>query len=125
MSTDPNPSPAPAGPPPAIESTTEERQLAMLAHIGGIPTSFIAPLVIYLMKKDQSPFLADQAKEALNFQLNLLVILIVGIPLMFVVIGIPIVLAAAVGNVVLSIMAAMQANEGKVFRHRYLVRVIQ
>lgn len=123
MSTEPTP--VPTGPPPAIESTPEERQLAMIAHLGGVLTGWILPLVLYLMKKDQSPFVADQAKEALNFELNVFVILIVGIILMFIIIGIPIVLAALVGNVVLGIMAAMQANEGKVFRHRYIVRLIQ
>lgn len=123
MSTEPTPTTE--GPPPEIPSTPEERQMAMLAHLGGVLTGWIAPLVLYLMKKDQSPFIADQAKEALNFELNVFVVLIVGILLFVVIIGIPIVLAALVGNVVLGIMAGMQANEGKVYRHRHIVRIIK
>jgi uncharacterized Tic20 family protein len=119
------PTSVPTGPPPAIESTMEERQMAMIAHLGGIMTIWVAPLALYIMKKDQSAFIADQAKEALNFELNIFTILVVGIPLTYIYIGIPIVLAALVGNVVLGIMAAMQANEGKVFRHRHIVRLIK
>ena len=52
--------------------TQDDRTMGLLMHVGGIFTGFILPLVLWLVKKDQSRFLDDQGKEALNFQLNLL-----------------------------------------------------
>jgi len=54
---------------PAIPSSQDDRSMAMLAHLLGIFTGFLGPLIIWLMKKDQSPFVDDQAKESLNFQI--------------------------------------------------------
>src|SRR2546423_4278523 len=63
-----------AGPAPDEDSKT----MAMLAHLLGI-LGFLGPLIIWLIKKDQSPFVNDQGKEALNFHLTLLIGIIVGI----------------------------------------------
>src|SRR5262245_33137035 len=81
MATDPAAGqPAPAPPPavdpgaetvPELQSTTDERQMAMLAHLAGIVpfVGIIGALGIWAVKMGQSPFVEDQAKEALNFQL--------------------------------------------------------
>src|SRR4051812_11305473 len=53
--------------------TPDDKTMAMLAHLLGIVTGFVGPLIIWLVKKDQSPFVDDQGKEALNFQLTLLI----------------------------------------------------
>lgn len=58
-------------PPPVGTSPSEERTLALAAHLLGIVTSFVGALVIWLISKDASPskpFATDQAKEALNFR---------------------------------------------------------
>ena len=54
-----------AGPAP----TPDEKNMGMLSHLLGLFSSFIGPLIIWMMKKDQSPWVEDQAKEALNFQI--------------------------------------------------------
>src|SRR4051794_33293223 len=57
------------GPPPDKDSIT----MGMLCHLLGIFTSFLGPLIIWLMKKDQSPWVDDQGKESLNFQIVALI----------------------------------------------------
>src|SRR5438128_1055915 len=73
------PEPVPAAPPsePPLPSpdelTADDKQMGMLCHLLGIVAGFIGPLIIWLMKKDQSRFVDSQGKEALNFHLTLLI----------------------------------------------------
>jgi len=55
------------------EIKQEDKTMAMLCHLLGILTAFLGPLIIWLVKKDQSPFVDDQGKEALNFQITLVI----------------------------------------------------
>ena len=114
----------------------QARQWAMLAHLsalGGllIGFSFIGPLIVYLIKKDEDPFVADQAREALNFNLSALLYLTIGgiitFILIFVLIGlllIPVLIAAAIAWLVLVVVAAMQANKGETYRYPVTIRFI-
>ena len=97
--------------------------MAMIAHLGGIITSFIAPLVIWLMKKEQRGFVEDQAKEALNFQITVLMAYVVWmiltiIPILGCIVA-PVGVLIFLASLVLSIMAGVKANEG--VRYRYPV----
>ena len=51
----------------------DARTIALLAHIIGIFTSFVVPLIIYLIKKDEDTFIADQSKEALSFRITVII----------------------------------------------------
>src|SRR5438270_6139785 len=79
MTTGPD-SPHPAAAHPQYVPTPEERSWGLLAHLSALIASllggltFLGPLVVWLIKKDQSPFVADQAKEALNFQIAVLIV---------------------------------------------------
>ena len=129
--------------PTAGTASAEERQWAMFAHLsallGGLVTSgwagsigfFIGPLVIWLMKKDTMPFVADQAKEALNFAITvslacfvllLLTIMSLGIGALL---TIPLMLVIAVGALVLVIIAAIKANEGVAYRYPIALRLVK
>jgi uncharacterized Tic20 family protein len=77
-----NPIPEPRPPLPADEqdappddfsTTPDDRNLALLCHIGAYFTSFIVPLVVYLIAQKRSPFLAHHGREALNFQISQLI----------------------------------------------------
>ena len=59
---------------PAITPSSDEKTLAILSHILTIVSSFIAPLIIYLLKKDESPYVREHAKESLNFQITVFII---------------------------------------------------
>jgi len=118
--TDPNAQPAGDQPAPG----KEERTLAMLAHLLGIVVGFIGPLIIWLVKKDESPFIDDQGKEALNFQLTVLIALVVSSALTFVIIGCVLLPAVAVVNLVFCIIGAIRANEGQRYRYPLTIRMI-
>ncbi len=63
--------------------TGDEKTAAILAHVLVLVGGFIAPLIVYLVKKDDSKFVRKHAAESLNFQLTLLIVtLICGIILM-------------------------------------------
>jgi uncharacterized Tic20 family protein len=116
------PPPAPTG-----AASQEDRTLAMLTHLSGIILGFIVPLVIWLVNKDKSDkgWLNDQAKEALNFQITILIGYIAGTVLTIILIGPLISLAAWVVSVIFSIIAGLKANEGVAYRYPFAIRLIK
>ncbi|MGD9420810.1 MAG: DUF4870 domain-containing protein [Verrucomicrobiota bacterium JB025] len=112
----------------------EERNWALLAHVSslssfiGIP-GFVGPLIVWLVKKDEMPFAAAQAKEALNFQISLFVYAIVCFGLILTVIGaligIPGLFALVVGEIVFTIIASIKAGEGEPYRYPLTFRLIE
>ena len=103
----------------------EARTMAMLAHLLGIVTGFLGPLIIWLLKKDEDSFINDQGKEALNFQITIAIAMIVSGALMFICIGFFTALAVAVANLILCIMAGLKANEGISYRYPMTLRLIK
>lgn len=114
-------------PPPPAGVSQEDKTLAMLTHLSGIILSFIVPLIIWLTNKDKADkgFLNDQAKEALNFQITLLIIYVVGTVLTVILIGALINLVAWLACIILSILAALKANEGVAYRYPFALRLIK
>jgi uncharacterized Tic20 family protein len=109
---------------PGTSPTKDERNLAMLAHLLGIFTSFIGPLVIWLAKKDESAFIADQAREALNFQITIAIALFASIMLKVILIGILLVPIVLILNFIFSIVAAVSASKGKAYRYPLALRLV-
>ncbi|WP_315818231.1 DUF4870 domain-containing protein [Paraflavitalea speifideaquila] len=87
--------------------------------------AFIAPLVIYLVKKDESKFVAEHAKESLNFQISLFIYGIICAILIFVIIGIFLIWALGIFATVLIIVATIRASEGKLYRYPFCIRLIK
>jgi uncharacterized protein len=114
-------------PAPPASVSQEDKTLAMLTHLSGIILSFIVPLIIWLTNKDKTDkgFLNDQAKEALNFQITLLIIYVVGTILTVILIGALINLVAWLACIILSILAALKANEGAAYRYPFALRLIK
>ena len=134
------PPPPPHEPPPepldtAVMPSREERQWALFAHLsallGGLVTShffglgcLIGPLVIWLIKKDTMPFVDDQAKEALNFNITVAIAAVVCWILVFGLIGIPLVRRLGLAWLVFVIIASIKANEGERYRYPFTLRFI-
>ena len=114
-------------PPPTSAASQEDRTLALITHLSGIVLGFIVPLVIWLVNKDKADkgFLNDQAKEALNFQITLLIVYVIGTVLTIILIGALINLAAWITCIILSIMAGLKANEGVAYRYPFALRLIK
>jgi len=113
------------------EIKKEERTWGMLSHLialAGVLVPFgsiIGPLVIWLVKKDEMPFVDDQGKESLNFQITMLIAFIICILLMFVFIGIFLMIPLAIYWLVVVIMAAVKANDGIAYRYPYAIRFLK
>ena len=132
--------PASAGTQSGISA--EERQWAMFAHLsalaGGLLTSavggwgfFLGPLVIWLMKKDTMPFVADQAKEALNFNITVSALMILFVVLGIVTLGLgflltgPLMMIVGIAALVFIVIAAIKANEGVAYRYPFTLRLVK
>ena len=111
--------------PPTIEATDDDRTMGMLCHLLGIFTGFIGPLIIWLIKKDQSAFVDDQGKEALNFQITLFLAMIVSGVLMIICIGYFLALAAYVCDILFCIMGTIAANKGELYRYPVNIRFVK
>jgi uncharacterized Tic20 family protein len=110
--------------PTYIPSTKDDRTMALFCHLGGILGHIILPLVIWLMKKDESRFIDDQGKEALNFQITMTIALLISAASIFVFVGIVLFPAVWITNIVFSIIAAVAANKGEVYRYPITIRFI-
>ncbi|MBD8527000.1 DUF4870 domain-containing protein [Pseudoxanthomonas sp. CAU 1598] len=86
--------------------------------------SIIAPLIMWQVKKAESPFIDEQGKEALNFQITVLIAVIVCIILSFVLIGLLLLPIVGIGALVLTIIAGIKANEGVSYRYPMTLRLI-
>jgi hypothetical protein len=135
--------PPPPSEPIGGDIPTEARTWGMFAHLsallGALLTAsfgagwgcFIGPLVIWLVKKDTMPFVADQAKEALNFNITVaiatLVLLILSVITFGIgfIIAIPLWIIIGVGWLVLTIVAGVKANEGVRYRYPFALRLIK
>lgn len=111
---------------PAASGTADDRTFAMLTHLSCILFGFIVPLVMWLINKDkpERAFLTDQAREALNFQITLLIGYIIGMVLTIILIGALISFAVWVVCVVFSIIAALKAKDGVAYRYPFGLRLI-
>jgi uncharacterized protein len=108
--------------PTVYTPTQDERTLAILAHILTLVSGFIAPLIIYLVKKDESKYVAEHAKEALNFQIT---ITLIYIGLLITVIGILLIWVVGIFAFVLAIIATIKASDNKMYRYPLTWRLIK
>ncbi|QYC39758.1 hypothetical protein Nocox_10695 [Nonomuraea coxensis DSM 45129] len=108
------------GPRPGSDDTT----MAMLAHLLGLLASWIGPLIIYLMKRDQSPYVRDQAAEALNFQITMFIGYVVAAVLSLVFIGVLLLPVIWVLSLIFHIQAAVATNKGQRYRYPLSIRMI-
>lgn len=107
---------------PVIPPTSDEKTLALLAHVLTFIFPLLAPLIIYLVKKDESSFVAYHAKESLNFQITLAIVCIV---LFITIIGIFLLVIVGIVATVLVIVATIRASEGKLYRYPFSIRLIK
>ncbi|MGD2184498.1 MAG: DUF4870 domain-containing protein [Desulfobacterales bacterium] len=112
-------------------SDDEERKWAMFAHIGTFSSMFvplgniIAPIVIWQMKKKDSSFVVEQAKESLNFQISLMLYGLISILLIFIIIGIFLIFALVIFSLIMVIVAGVKANEGEHYRYPLSIRFVK
>jgi uncharacterized protein len=129
---DPHPPPPPGRSPygPGGLTPAQERTWATAAHwsalvaglLGGL--AFLGPLLVLLVKGDQSPMVRHHAMESLNFQLSMLIYAIVSAVLMLVLVGFVLLPVVAVVWLVLTVVGAVRANSGEPYRYPLTIRMI-
>ena len=109
----------------------DARTWAMLCHLTafsgfvGVPFgNILCPLVCWLVKREEHPFVDDHGKESLNFQISMTIYGIVAAVLCFFCIGFVLVIALFIAEIVLVINAAVQANDGQPYSYPYTIRFI-
>jgi uncharacterized protein len=112
--------------------TQDERTWGMIAHLAAFAGlilpfagSVIGPLVVWLIKRDQSQFVADQGKESLNFNISVLIAAVICGALIFVAIGILLCAALFIYWICVTIIAGIKASEGIRYRHRFTLRLVK
>lgn len=115
----------------ATQPTDSERTWAILVHgsaligglSGGIP-AFVGPLVIYLIYRDRSPYIAHHAREALNFSISFLIYAVVSAALIIILVGLFLLPAVGIAFLVLSILAMVAASRNEWYRYPLTLRFI-
>lgn len=103
----------------------DDKTLAVLMHASGILFGFIVPLVIWLISKDTKPWLTDEAKEALNFQITIAIAFAVCMALTVVLIGAFLIPLVWIFNIIFCIIAALKTNAGEKYRYPMTLRLIK
>jgi uncharacterized Tic20 family protein len=108
-----------------------ERNWAMLCHLSAFAGFFfpfggiLGPLICWLSKRDESAWVSLNGRNSINFQLSMLLYIVLAIPLFFIIIGIPIIVVLGTLKVVCIIIASVKAAKGELFRYPLLIPFIQ
>jgi uncharacterized Tic20 family protein len=126
---DPVASDAGAGQAAALDK--DAKTWGMVCHLAAlagfiVPFGNIAgPLIVWQLKKEQFPFVADQGKESLNFQITVSIAIVVSIGLAFILIGLLLLPLIGIANIVFVIIAALKASNGDSYRYPFALRLVK
>ena len=109
---------------PSAAPSSDDKNIATVTHLGGTVFSFVPGLLVWILKKDDSAYLADQAKEALNFQITILIASFVAAILMWLLIGFILIPIVWLLNIVFCIVAAISTSKGETYRYPLCLRLI-
>lgn len=107
---------------PVMAPTSDEKTMAILSHVLTLVVGFLAPLIIYLIKKDESAFVREHAKESLNFQITIFIAIIV---LFITIIGILLIWLVGILALVFVIIATIKTSEGKLYKYPFSLKLIK
>lgn len=107
------------------EIGVDDKNLALFAHIGTFVGGLFVPLIIWLIKKDESTFVSEHAKESLNFQISLMIYLMVGVILCFILIGILVIIALSIFSIWVTIKATIEASNGRSYHYPLCIKIVQ
>jgi uncharacterized Tic20 family protein len=128
----------PSTPTPSVPATlsNDERTWALIGHLSAFSAfvtgigCILGPLIVWLIKRDTLPFAGEQAKEALNFNITVALAFVALWGLTFITFGIgivltgPLMLVLGIAWIVLTIIAAIKANEGVAYRYPMTLRLV-
>jgi len=121
--------PAPQPSPTPLDNNA--KMWGMFCHLSALAGflipfgNLIGPLVIWLIKKNEIPFVDDQGKESLNFQIMVTIAMLICFALVFVCIGAILLPLVAIAALVFVIIASIKANNGEQYRYPVNLRLIK
>jgi uncharacterized protein len=115
---------SPAQPPGPAGQSSDDTTWALLGHLSWFVLALIGPLIVFLVKKDTSPYVRHHAAEALNFHITVTLACIVSGVLVLVLVGILLLLAVVIAASVLAVVAAVKAARGELYRYPLTLRLV-
>jgi len=109
---------------------SDEKMWAMFCHLSALAGfiipfgNIIAPLIIWVLKKEEYPLVSDQGKESVNFQISMTIYFIASLILIIIVIGIPLLILLGLFELIVIVIASIKANEGIKYRYPFTIRFI-
>ena len=118
---------------PSTMSAEDERTWGAISHAGAVIAmicsagflGFLASIAVYVIYKDRGPFVREHTRQALNFQLTLLIAYVVGGILSTIFIGFLVLAAAGILSIIFSIIAGIAANKGEWYRYPLTIEFIR
>ena len=107
-----------------LAPNSDDKNIATITHLAGTVFSFVPALIVWVLKKDDSAYLADQAKEALNFQITIALAMFVASILVWLLIGFILIPIVWLLNIVLCIIAAIATSKGERYRYPFCLRLL-
>ena len=113
-----------------VPKSSDERMWAMFCHLSALSGfvipfgNVIAPLIIWILKKEEYPLVNDQGKEAINFQISMTIYIIASVILIIIVIGIPLLIMLGLFELIMIVIASIKANEGVNYRYPFTIRFL-
>jgi uncharacterized Tic20 family protein len=109
----------------ALAPKGSDKIWSMLSHLSALlGVGFVLPLVVYLAMRKESEYVATNAREALNFHISVLIYAVCCIPLVFILVGVPLLLVLGLGSLVLAIIATIKASDGQCNRYPLTLRLV-
>ncbi|HQN65019.1 MAG TPA: DUF4870 domain-containing protein [Methylophilus sp.] len=102
----------------------DDKNIATVTHLAGTVFFFIPALVVWILKKDENPYLASQSREALNFQITVLIAMFVAKALIWLLVGLALVPLVWLANILFCIIAGISTSKGKQYRYPFCLRLI-
>ena len=117
--------PTPPIPTDPMQPADNDKNIALLVWIGGIFFGFIPSLIVWLMNKDKPGWLTDQCREALNFQITVMIAYLASWVLIFIIIGLFLFFIVLILSLVFGIIGAIKSSQGISYRCPLAIRLLK
>jgi len=122
---------APAAAAPLVAGGQGERTAAMLCHLSALAGmlvpfgNILGPLIVWLVKRDESPLVDREGKESLNFQISMSIYMVISALLILLLVGIPMLVVFGLLDLILTVVAAVKTSNGEAYRYPLTIRFLR
>ena len=110
---------------PAPTTNPNERLLIIASHLSVLfGAGLVLPLIVYLIQNDRENPIATNAREALNFHISVLLYSLCCVPLVFVLVGVPLLFGIGIATIVFAILATLKTADGSTYRYPLTLRLV-